>query len=87
MAGVERLGERYNLYVNDIIVAVDGIQVPGPGWSCAAKSAGLDPVMRLVIWRDLKYQEVGGPLRYGGLWGSVKNYVPGTKLPPKSRRW
>jgi tetratricopeptide (TPR) repeat protein len=88
VAGVERLGERYNLHVNDIIVAVDGIQVQDLAQYYAAKSAGLDPVMRLVIWRDLQYQEVGGPLRYGGLWGSVKNYVPGTKLPPsKPRRW
>jgi hypothetical protein len=69
-------------------VAVDGMQVQDLAQYYAAKSAGVDPVMRLVIWRDLKYQEVGGPLRYGGLWGSVKNYVPGTKLPPpKPRRW
>ena len=85
---VEKLGERHGLHLNDIVVAVDGMRVHNLAQYFSAKSASIDPVMRFVVWRDLKYIETAGPLRYGGLWGEVKNYVPGTKPPaPKPRRW
>jgi hypothetical protein len=88
VTGVQKLGERCNLHVHDIVVAVDGIRVQNLAQYYSAKTNSLDPVMHLVIWRDLKYSEVSGPLRYGGLWGGVANYVPGTKPPaPKPRRW
>jgi tetratricopeptide (TPR) repeat protein len=88
VTGVEKLGERCNVHVHDIVVAVDGIRVQNLAQYYSAKTNSLDPVMHLVIWRDLKYSEVSGPLRYGGLWGDVTNYVPGARPPaPKPRRW
>jgi hypothetical protein len=89
VAAVEKIGERYGMHVNDIVAAVDGVRVNNLNQYRAAKAMTLDPAVRLTVWRDLKYIEVTAPIRYGGMWGSVKTYEPGAKkaeaVPP--RRW
>jgi len=87
--GVKTIGERYGMRQDDIIVAVDGVRVNSLDQYHAAKTMSLDPTMRLIVWRDLKYTEVAGPIRYGGVWGYVKEYGPGTRKPDKTppRRW
>jgi hypothetical protein len=87
--GVKTIGERYGMRQDDIIVAVDGVRVNSLDQYHAAKTMSLDPTMRLIVWRDLKYREVAGPIRYGGIWGYVKEYGPGTRKPDKAppRRW
>jgi hypothetical protein len=87
--GVKTIGERYGMRQDDIIVAVDGVRVSSLDQYHAAKTMSLDPTMRLIVWRDLKYTEVAGPIRYGGVWGYVKEYGPGTRKPDTTppRRW
>jgi hypothetical protein len=86
---VKRIGERYGMHQDDIIVAVDGVRVGSLDQYHAAKTMSVDPMMRLIVWRDLKYTEVAAPIRYGGVWGYVKEYGPGTRKPDKAppRRW
>jgi hypothetical protein len=86
---VKRIGERYGMHQDDIIVAVDGVRVNSLDQYHAAKTMSVDPMMRLIVWRDLKYTEVAGPIRYGGIWGYVKEYGPGTRKPDEAppRRW
>jgi hypothetical protein len=86
---VKTIGERYGMHQDDIIVAVDGVRVNSLDQYHAAKTMSVDPMMRLIVWRDLKYTEVAGPIRYGGIWGYVKEYGPGTRKPDKAppRRW
>jgi len=86
---VGKLGAREGMCLNDIVVAVDGIRVQNRTQYYAAKTASIDPVMRLIVWRDLKYIEVTAPLRYGGIWGAVKDYQPGKNQAdaPPIRRW
>jgi hypothetical protein len=91
VAGVEKIGTRHGVHLNDIIVAVDGVRVNNRAQYYAAKAMSIDPDMRLTVWRDLKYVEVTGPLRFGGLWGAVRDYDPRSQkkaaasTPP--RRW
>jgi tetratricopeptide (TPR) repeat protein len=89
VAEVEKIGERSGIHLHDIIIAVDGIRVNNRAQYYAAKAMSLEPAMRLTIWRDLKYTEVTGPVRYGGLWGSVMDYEPGSRkaAPVQPRRW
>ncbi len=89
VAEVERIGERHGLRKNDIVVAIDGIRVANLQQYYAAKSMSIDANMRMTLWRDLKYTELTGPLRYGRLWGSVMTYEPGVKrpAPAQPRRW
>jgi hypothetical protein len=91
VTSVGKLGERLGMRVGDIVVAVDGMRVQNLAQYYAVKTASLDPVMRVIVWRDLKYVEVTAPLRYGGVWGVVRPYPalpsrnPTTPLP--TRRW
>jgi len=89
VTSVKTIGERYGMHANDIIVAVDGVRVNDLDQYYAAKTMSLDPTMRLIVWRELKYIEVAGPIRYGSTWGYVKRYGPGTRKPDKAqpRRW
>jgi len=89
VTSVKTIGERYGMHANDIIVAVDGVRVNDLDQYYAAKTMSLDPTMRLIVWRELKYMEVAGPIRYGSTWGYVKRYGPGTRKPDKAqpRRW
>src|SRR3954468_733495 len=89
VAAVERIGERAGVRTHDIIVAVDGIRVNNLAQYYSAKAMSLDPNMRVTVWRDLKYTETTGPIRYGGMWGAVKNYQAGVKqaTPVAPRRW
>ena len=87
VAELERIGERHGVRLNDIIVAIDGIRVNNLAQYYAAKTMNVNAEMRLTIWRDLKYTEVTGPLRYGSMWGSVKTYQPaGNQLAPVAPR-
>jgi tetratricopeptide (TPR) repeat protein len=89
VAEVEKIGERAGLRMHDIIVAVDGIRVNNRAQYYSAKAMSLDPNMHVTVWRDLKYTEMTGPLRYGGIWGAVKDYQAGAKqaAPVAPRRW
>jgi hypothetical protein len=89
VAAVEKIGERAGVRAHDIIIAVDGIRVNNLAQYYSAKAMSLDPNMRMTVWRDLKYTEMTGSLRYGGMWGSVKNYQAGAKpaTPVAPRRW
>ena len=75
----------------DIVVAVDGMRVQNLAQYYAVKTASLDPVMRVIVWRDLKYVEVTAPLRYGGVWGVVRPYPAPRSFNPTAplhtRRW
>jgi hypothetical protein len=89
VSALEKIGERAGIRLHDIIVAVDGIRVNNQPQYYAAKAMSLDPNMRVTVWRDLKYTEVTGPLRYGGMWGDVNGYQAGAKpaTPAAPRRW
>ena len=89
VAGVEKIGERASLRAHDIIIAVDGIRVNNLAQYYSAKAMSLDPNMRVTIWRDMKYTELTGPLRYGGMWGAVRGYHAGAQQPAPiaPRRW
>jgi tetratricopeptide (TPR) repeat protein len=89
ITAVEKIGERAGLRAHDIIVAIDGIRVNNVAQYHAARAMSLEPDIRMTVWRDLKYTEVSGPLRYGGMWGSVNRYEAGAKqaAPVTPRRW
>ncbi len=89
VAEIERIGQHHGVRLNDIIVAVDGIRVNNLAQYYAAKTMAVEAEMRLTIWRDLKYMEITGPFRYGGMWGSVKSYQADANKPASAqpRRW
>ncbi len=89
VVAVEKIGEKRGIHPNDIVVAVDGVRVNNLAQYYAAKTMAVSPTMRLTVWRELRYTEVSGPPRYGGLWGTVKTYEPGAKKPEPAepRRW
>jgi hypothetical protein len=89
VTAVEKIGERAGFRAHDIIVAIDGIRVNNVAQYHAARAMSLEPDIRMTVWRDLKYTEVSGPLRYGGMWGSVNRYEAGAKqaAPVAPRRW
>jgi tetratricopeptide (TPR) repeat protein len=68
------IGRKNGLLYNDVVVAVDGYEVTNRKQFDVAAGMSTNPVMRMIVFRTGHYLEVSARVRYGWVWGDIRDY-------------